>query len=360
VLGRANALLAGGQVKAVKVLRERQRADGFTTTSEIFFKEATTKAEASATVSPYDGPIGVCATPGDLYGRSACKAIGGMLRTYLDKQLFTALELLHFHPYIRKLNDDSYYLIQGSLHQVSTAQVRAGGGEVKGRTEALLQLLEAVETKARNAMAEKQMPAIAGDDVKGFVEQITQRYPAEDRRFYVVVGIARQFQGMQSIQARLDFALEQLHGAHFEADVEMRQLFDELAAGCLDSSQLVMDLLGHKPNLATALVALSDLARGQGGGGPEETGGTGTVPRLRELIGRGLLPLSVETLWDRILRELARGRPLSRTDDKQEWGLLIKTSDRLLADCPEDRKAAISEHFKTRLRRVREAAVMSE
>ena len=58
--------------------------------------------------------------------------------------------------------------------------------------------------------------------------------------------------------------------------------------------------------------------------------------------------------------ELARGRPLSRSDDKQEWNLLMKTSDRLLADCPEDRKSAISDHFKTRLRRVRDAALQSE
>src|SRR2546429_9065126 len=38
VLGKANALLAGGEVEAVRVTRDRVRADGFTTTSEIFFK----------------------------------------------------------------------------------------------------------------------------------------------------------------------------------------------------------------------------------------------------------------------------------------------------------------------------------
>jgi hypothetical protein len=361
VLGRANALLAGGQVQAVKVLRERQRADGFTTTSEIFFKEAIARAEAPPTVSQYDGPIDVCTAPGDLYGRSACRAIGVMLRTYLDKHFITALELLHFHPYIRKLNDDSYYLVQGSLHQVATAQARAGGGDAKSRTDAMLELLDAVEVKARNAMAEKGMPGIEGGDVKGFVDAIAARYPAEDRRFYTVFGIARHFQGAQSLQARLDFALEQLHGGKFEGDEAMRQLCDEIAAGCLDSSQLVMDLLGHKPNLAAALVALADLARGQGGvGGPEEAGGTGTVPMLRDLIARGALPLSVDVLWDRIVRELARGRPLSRRDDKQEWGLLMQTSDRLLADCPADRKDAISAQFKARLRRIRDAAVMRE
>src|ERR1700722_15028168 len=76
VLGRANALLATGEVQAVKVLRERERDDGFTTTSEIFFKESTGKTEAPATVSAYDGPIPVCAAAGDLYRRDACKIIG--------------------------------------------------------------------------------------------------------------------------------------------------------------------------------------------------------------------------------------------------------------------------------------------
>src|SRR5438445_11426632 len=54
VLAKANALLAGGEVQAVRVVRERVREDGFTTMSQIFQREATGgKAEAPVTVNRY-------------------------------------------------------------------------------------------------------------------------------------------------------------------------------------------------------------------------------------------------------------------------------------------------------------------
>ena len=349
VLAKANALLAG-EVQAVKVLRERVRDDGFVTTTEVFFREATGgKAETPATVSRYDGTVSVCAGPGDLYRRDACKAIGVLLRSYLDKQFITALELVHFHPYIRKLND-SYSLIQGAVHQVASAQAR--NGDVKERGRALHGLIEAVESKAREAMAEKRLPAIEGGDAKRFCERLAARYEGDQLRFYAMLGIARHFQGTQSFQARLDFALDLLPS---ELPAQIKALLDEIAAGCLDSSQLIMDLLGHRPNLAAALVALAQLARGR-----EEVGNTGTLAKLRALIAGGMLPLAADSLWDRILRELARGRPLARSDDKQEWNLLMRTSDLLLPDCPEDRKHAMADHFKGRLRRLRDAAVLRE
>jgi hypothetical protein len=350
VLAKANALLAGGEVQAVKVLRERVRDDGFTTTTEMFMREASGgKPEAPATVSRYDGEAPVCAGPADLYRREACKAIGVLLRSYLDKQFITALELLHFHPYIRKLND-SYSLVQGAIHQIASAQAK--GGDVKARGQALHSLIDAVETKARDAMAEKRLPTIEGGDFKRFLDRMSARSEGDELRFYTMLAITRQFQGTQSFQARLEFALDLIPT---ELPAETRGLLDEIAAGCLDSSQLIMDLLGHQTNLAAALVALAQLARGR-----DEARSTGTVAKLRALIAGGMLPLTADGLWDRILRELARGRPLSRADDKQEWTLLMKTSDLLLPDCPEDRKHLMADHFKGRLRRLRDAAVLRE
>jgi hypothetical protein len=349
VLGQANALLAGGDVQAVRVLRERMREDGFTTTSEIFFREAGGRGEAPITVSRYDGAVAVCRAPVDLYSRDACKAIGILLRGYCDRHYILPLELLHFHPYIRKLND-SFSLIQGAIHQAATAQAKATAGDVKERAHALHGLIEAVEGKARDALAEKRLPTIEGGDIGRFLERMMARYEGEQLRFFTMVAVARHFQGAQSFLVKLDFALAGVAGA---LPAEIARLFDEIAAGCLDSSQLIMDLLGHQPNLATALVALAQLARGQ-----NATAGEGSLAKLRDAIAAGKLPLTADAIWDRILRELARGRPLSRTDDKQEWKLLMKTSDLLLAECPAERADAISEQFKGRLRRFRDAAAL--
>jgi hypothetical protein len=351
VLAKANALLAAG-VKAVRVMRDRIRSDGFTTTTEIFYKEATNvSSERPATVGRYEGEVPLCTKPEDLASRAACQVIGVVLRSFLDKQFITALELLHLHPYIRKLNDN-YSLVQSAVHQVSTAQAKAAGSDIKDRSTALFGFIEAAEAKAREAMAEKKLPAIE-QDFRKFAERIAARYDGEQRRFYASVGLARHFQGSQSYLARLDFALDHIPD---EPLPEMRSLLDELAAGCLDSSQLVMDLLGYQPNLATALTALSNLACGTGAAKDEG----GSLKKLRGLIANDMLPAAAESLWDRLLRELVRGRPLSRTDEKQEWGLLMKLSDHLLACCPVEYKRPIDDAIKVRLRRARDAASMRE
>ncbi|HEX3500738.1 MAG TPA: hypothetical protein VHT04_15580 [Stellaceae bacterium] len=349
VLSKANALLAGGEVEAVRVTRDRVRDDGFTTTSEIFFKEASGgKSEPPLTVGRHDGAMPLCAEPADLYARPACKVIGTVLRSFLDRQFITALDLLHFHPYIRKLNEN-FSLFQGAIHQVSTAQVKESGEDLKSRGQKLYGLTEAVETRARDAMAEKDLPAIEGDDFAGFADRMAARYQGEQCRYFTMVGVARHFQGAASFLARLDFVLAHLPVAR---SADMRDLLDSFAADCLESSQLVVDLLGYQPNLAAALGALSDLACGDGEGGAADS----SLAKLRSLIGAGGLPLTAATLWDRILRELNRGRPLSRTDQKQEWNLLMKLSDRLLVGCPPERKGAVEGAIKDRMRRLRDAA----
>jgi hypothetical protein len=353
VLGKANALLAGGEVEAVRVTRDRVRGDGFTTTSEIFFKEASgSKSEPPLTVGRHDGTLPVCREPAELYARPACKVIGSVLRSFLDRHFVTVLELLHFHPYIRKLNEN-YSLVQGAIHQIATAQAKAAGEDLKSCGQRLRGFIETIETRARDAMANKNLPAIEGGDFRDLAGRVTTRYPAEQWRYFAMVALARHFQGAASFLVRLDFALGHLAT---ELPADLSALLDGFAADCLDSSQLVVDLLGHQPNLATALGALADLASGVGEAGAADD----SLARLRRLIGEGKLPLSADTLWDRILRELNRGRPLSRTDQKQEWNLLMKLSDRLLANCPAERKSPLQAAVKERMRRLREAALLAE
>ena len=178
VLVKANALLAG-DVAAIRVLRERERNDGFLLVTEIFFRQSSGKVEAPLTVTRYDGSVEPCSAAEELYGRPACKAIGVLLRGYLDRQFLTALELLHFHPYIRKLYDGNFGLVQGAVHQVATVQTKAGG-TVKARAEALHKFIAEIERKARDAMAEKRVPNLEDGDVGRFVERIKARYEGTD------------------------------------------------------------------------------------------------------------------------------------------------------------------------------------
>jgi hypothetical protein len=199
----------------------------------------------------------------------------------------------------------------------------------------------------------KDLPAIEKGDYPAFAPRIAMRYKGDECRYFSMIALARHFQGSSSFLARLDFVLDNLR---VEQSADSRALLDCFAADCLDSSQLVIDLLGHQPNLAAALGTLSDLARGEGDAGKTDD----SLAKLRRLIGEGALPVSADCLWDRVLRELGRGRSLSRTDEKQEWNLLMKLSDRLLAKCPAERQRPIEAAVKERMRRLRDAALLQD
>ena len=350
VLDKAAALLAGGGAGvAVRVMRDRIRADGFTTSSEIFYKEAGTgRTEPPLAVGRYDGEVPLCAAAADLYRREACRTIGVVLRGFLDRHVVTAVELLHFYPYIRTLNDQSM-LVQGAIHQLDTLQVKTGRVDARSRAAALHGFVAALEAPAREAMAEKRLPAIAEGGFHRFAERIAARYDGARRHFFTMVGLARHFQGTQSALGKLDFVLAAVVD---EGSDEARATLDEFAAGCLDGSRVVMDLLGYQANLAAALTALGDLAAGRGAAGAAD----GILARLGALIAAGRLPLAAEALWERILRELGRGSPLSRRDETREWPLLMALDERLLGQCPAACRSAIDAALKIRLRRLREAA----
>ena len=259
VVEQANALLAGGQVQAVKVMRERMRADGFSTVAEIFSKRATNEpTEAPLTVGTYEGPAPLCETVEALCGRDGYRIVGVLLRSFLDKLQITPIELFHHQPYLRKLNDN-YALVQGAVHQIARLQVKSHGGDQKTRAAALLKLVDQVDKRARDAMAERKLPVLEGGDLARLSARIEARLGERELGFYTLVAVTRALQGGPSAFGKLETVLQWLKPDLAEAH---RELIDQYAACCLDNPVVVKDLLGHRENLAAALGGLADLARG--------------------------------------------------------------------------------------------------
>jgi hypothetical protein len=351
VVEHANAALAAGPFQAVKVVRERIRADGFSTVSEIFLKQAPEEtAEAPLTVAPYEGPIAPCETVDEVYAREGYKVIGTLLRSFLDKLAITPPELLHYGPYIRKLNDN-YGLVQGAVHQVATAQVKAAGGDQKARLAALLGFADAIERRAREAAGERRLPVLEEGDLERLHARVEARMGPKDAIFYTNVAIARALQGGASIFGKLETALGWLERP---LPAPLRALVEDYVACAIDNPSVVRDLLGHRENLAAALFGLADLARGVIA---VPSVGDARLGILATELAKGALPSVTLSLWERVLREVQRGRPLAKNDERREWTILMKVSDRLTAECPAALKDAMKQAFRARIRRLHDADV---
>ncbi len=344
-IAQANALLNMGDFQAVKVLRSRERSDGFGTQSEIFNKVATARPK-TMTTRPYKGEFPVCETIFDLAKRPSVKAFGTVFREFLDKQNATAIELLHSPQHQRKLNDMSSFMRAG-IYALAGAQTQPGLPGQAERSKKLEALFDKLMTHTRNTLAEKNLPAFENNDYARLYERLSQRLKDDELRFIFFFQTTKVTQSLNSYAARLDLALNDMierpmHGT--------AALLDEIAASCLDSTTLIQDLLGSRPGLSEALIALADLSAGklEMPAKPDPL-----LEKVNRLLGENKLPLCADTIWERILSNLSSKALLSKNDPRKEWQLSRNLSHKLSSLAPESYKEAIDHAGRMRLERAR-------
>lgn len=344
-IAQANALLNMGDYSAVKVVRSRSRSDGFTTQTEIFNKAATARPKVMTT-RPFKGLFPICETPFDLTRRPAVKGVSAVFREFLDKQNATSLELLHSPQHQRKLNDMSNFMRAG-FYALAGAQTQPGLPSQGERSRKLEGLFDKLVQRTRDAMAERSLPAFENNDFALLHEKLKTRFQGDDLRFLFFFQSAKVTQTMPSYAARLDAALNDMIARPSEAT---NPLLDEVAAACLDSTTLIQELLGPKPNLAEALGALADLSAGKltMPARPDPT-----LEKLNKLLGERRLPSCEETLWERILTNLSSKTLLSKSEPKKEWQMTRNLNHKLLSVAPAAYKEAIDHAGQMRMERVR-------
>lgn len=344
-IAQANALLNMGDFQAVKVLRSRERSDGFGTQSEIFNKVATARPK-TMTTRPYKGVFPVCENIFDLGRRPSVKAIGTVFREFLDKQNATAIELLHSPQHQRKLNDMSSFMRAG-IYALAGAQTQPGLPGQAERSKKLEALFDKLMGHTRNLLAEKNLPAFENNDFARLYERLAQRMKDDELRFTFFFQTTKVTQSLSSYAARLDIALNDMierpmHGT--------AALLDEIAASCLDSTTLIQDLLGSRAGLSEALIALADLSAGKL---EMPTKPDPLLEKVNRLLGENKLPLCADTLWERILSNLSSKALLSKNDPRKEWQMSRNLSHKLSSLAPESYKESIDHAGRMRLERAR-------
>lgn len=344
-IAQANALLNMGDFQAVKVLRSRERSDGFGTQSEIFNKVATARPK-TMTTRPFKGPYPALETIHDFSRRPSLKGISAVFREFLDKQNATAIELLHSPQHQRKLNDMSSFLRAG-IYALAGAQTQPGLPGQAERSKKLEALFDKLIAHTRNLLAEKNLPAFEGNDFARLYERLANKYQGDDLRFLFFFQTSKVTQSLSSYAGRLDIALTDMIDRPMNGTSE---LLDEISAACLDSTTLIQDILGSRASLSDALIALADLSAGklEMPAKPDPI-----LEKLNRMLGENRLPYCSETLWERILSNLNSKALLSKSEPKKEWQMTRSLSHKLSSLAPESYKEAIDHAGRMRMERVR-------
>lgn len=332
VRAQARTALATPGAQAVRVVRERIRDDGYSQEEPFLFEEATAR-RPERPVSNYAGPVPLCARYEDLLERPALHVIGLILRPLLERLGMTPLELVTLQAAttsVKRAEDG----INAGIAMAARLQGDKTGRPARARI-AELEIL-AHEARRRCRAGNLASPPKLGEiGLDRFAALVDQRYPAAERRFWALRGVAEFIAEPNDYAMKLDRLLE-LNAP--ELGVAATTLLDEFVACLLDHSEVLRRLLGHQPDLRVALLRLVELAEGLA---PPNSEAPEIAAQLALLIERGRLPKTQDALWDRLQRSLAGQRQLGGGTLKAEHAAVAELLHTVPKRVPPERRAAV-------------------
>jgi hypothetical protein len=322
---RAEELYADEAIDAVRVMRGRFAADGnsYETTLLERVRDGR-KREQPVRIAAAPTEEAWCETLADLYGAGSRRAIARLLRSFLDKFAITPTELLHHNRYVRLLERQDMLQPQ-AVQRIAALQARARGVDMRQRLDVIDAFIDQATTRTRDALASRAAPRLGPEGLAALLDAVTERMsdPAE-QGFYLRFAVSRAFEELGSAAAKLEIVLQWAAGP---LPPPLPELIDELISGLLGTASLVQDILGPQAHLAGAIGTLADLVLGR----PVEMKVMPpTLAALCPLLVQGGMVETRLVLADRIQRELATDKPLSRDETDGQRRLFEALLDRLL------------------------------
>lgn len=332
VRGMATAQLGILGTQSVKVVRERIRPDGSLSVSEFLCLDGGTTGDRMMGLAPLRDAGPRCEAADDLLQRPACQVIGTLLRGLLDALGASPLELLVDEAWSARLQPHQA-LLASAIRKIASLQTT---GDPTARLATLERLVGETQRRARAAGA--RMPRLPDLDAGG-IDVLLARIRAlgaVDGEFLAVRAMARCLRGAGSPSSKIEMLLALLAPGPSAAGTA---LADRFLAGLVDAPSTVRDLLGHQPDLGTALIALCRFATG---GTPAGRGDwTDLACRLAGPLAAGLLPDTRDALWDRVACGLLSDRLLA-AERHAEWPLLKTLDKEFQPLVPESRRARLA------------------
>ncbi|GGF35224.1 hypothetical protein GCM10011611_46880 [Aliidongia dinghuensis] len=321
----ASAVLSQTGVSAVRVVRERERADGFVTRAEVLSRQAPpVPADKKVAVLDVAGPVPVCRGLDDLFARPACRAIGTMLRPLLDKLGATPIELVTYEATSQAvLQQDS--AINTAISRAARAQE---GDTERQRSNFLGNLVDRARLRVKAAQAERNMPRLGPEGLDALLDALEGRVAPEDFRFWAFRSLSAHFKGV-SLYGKLEIVLDL---AKPNPSAVGMGLLDEFAACLIDAPSLLKDVLGDQNELGPALLLLAQIAAGRA---PAGAAADAPSVRLAAELAAGRLPQAHQALWSRILRSIEGRKRLTRGGANEEWAGLMTLERALLEIVPQ-------------------------
>lgn len=323
-IAAAKRYLTDKKCEGARVIRNWHRQDGRMVEKEIFCETRTPRDDGPIRIVEVDHAPARCERPDDYYGGQSRGLMNRIFRNYLEKTFVTPTELIHNYKELKRIQDKDT-LVPSAVDRVAFLQSRDSGQDSKARRDEIHKSVDALSARARRADA-LRLPKLNGS-FKDVVDAVARMSEQDDADYLAMVVLSRDLVNVRNWLGKLD-RLCRL--AVQEGDSHALDLIDGVIADVLGAN-VVQEILGWQPSLASAIGRMLDLADGKL---PLEKSAAGeSAEMLNALLRDGKLPVSRAVLIDRALRQLKSANPLYRSDPSKERSAFGTVVDRLL--CPD-------------------------
>lgn len=322
-IAAAKRFLADKKCEGARVVRNWARSDGTMVEKEIFSETRTIRDDGPVRINPIEDAPPKCEAPDDYSGLQSRMLMNRLFRTYLEKVTITPTELIHNYKELKRLQDKDS-LLPSAVDRVASLQTRDGQQDAKSRREEIFKSVDDLSARARRADG-MQLPRLNGRFSDMYSKVATMAAGGEEADFLAMVVLSRDLVNVRNWLGKLErlcrLALE-------EGDSHSLQLLDGVIADVLGAN-VVQEILGWQPSLASAIISMFDLAEGELQAQKSEAGES--LEMLNALFRERKLPGSRLCLIDRAHRQLRSPNPLYRNDPAKEMDAFAQVVKRLAA-----------------------------
>ncbi|HVA12961.1 MAG TPA: hypothetical protein VNF99_06910 [Stellaceae bacterium] len=321
-LARAEELYADEGNGGVRVVRAHFNPAGESFETQIMERvRAARRGQAPLRLAAAPDEEAWCETLADFYGPSSRRAIARLLRNFLDRYQITPTELLHNHRWIKQL-DNQESLLPAAIQRMAAIQAEQRKLDRRARTDAIDKFVNEATSRARDALASRAAPQLGAEGLSALAATVAERIKdSAEQPFWLRYGVARAFEDMTAFAAKFERVMS---WATPDLPPALLPLVDELAAGLMGAVSMIKDTLGNQPHLGDALTTLADLAAGRQE--PILAGAPAGFAAFATLMSDAAMPETRSVLYDRLQREIASDKPLSRepaTTQRRQFETLI-------------------------------------
>ena len=309
----ARDALADPNADEVKIIRYRKTSASDPRETQVYHEKRDRRTDTRILLGEVAPDVPVCRSVDDLFRPESILAISRTLRQYLIKNGITGTELLHSSKYIRQLQGTGN-LAASAAHKFAKVQAQAEDIPTKERSAALQALIDGVAAKARAlATGANRMPRLGDGGLASMSSRIRADFEADEHDYVLLTILSDELCGVPPYADKLDRILELIKG---DLEPQLRAPLEAMAAECLDYSEVVQELFGPHPHLASFLCMLADVLNNK-----LAKYGEALSPALAivaRLITEGEAPQCRKVLIDRLERELGSNKPMDRRSPEKE------------------------------------------